>query len=252
MDGRPAMMAKSARWSPDGQPVQLPEPRGQAGDVFLAVVEHLHVLDRLGQDLADGERAPLEASLRDAEQHLLGPVQQRLDVVRLLVPLFHDLARDADHVSQERLLADDAGVRLELGRDRALFLEGREDGMAPDFLEDAVPAQRLGHHDGVGRVAALEEADHRLEDLPVGFLVELLGHEELDRPRQQGGLQQDRAEHRPLRLQALRRDLTGELDRLGHGRAAARGRATRASPRPSAPPSRPRGAGPAPCSHRAP
>ena len=85
---------------PRGAPVELREPRGQAGDVLLAVVERLDVLDRLGQDLADGERAPLEAALRDAEEHLLGPVQERLDVVRLLVALLHDLAGDADHARE--------------------------------------------------------------------------------------------------------------------------------------------------------
>ena len=73
------------------------------------------MVDRLGQDLADGERAPLEPPLRDAEEHLLGRVQERLDVVGLLVPLLHDLAGDPDHLAEERLLADDPGVRRELG-----------------------------------------------------------------------------------------------------------------------------------------
>ena len=236
---------------PRGQLVQIREPRGQPGDVLLAVVQHLDVLDGVVEDLADGERASLEPPLGDAEQHLLGAVEERLHVVRLLVALLDDLAGDADQLPEERLLAHDAGVRRELGGDRAFLLEHRQEGVAPDLLEDALAPERLRHRDGVGRLAALEQTDHRPEDLPVGFLVELLRDEELDGPREQGRLQQDRAQHCPLGLEALRRDLAGELDRSGHG-ARARGRATRPRPRPSVPPSRRRGGGPAPCTRRLP
>ena len=88
--------------------------------------------------------------------------------------------------------------------------------MPAHLLEHALAPEGLRHRDGVGRLPALEQMDHRPEDLPVRLLVELLGDQELDGPREQARLEQDGAEHRPLRLEALRRDLAGELDRGGH------------------------------------
>jgi len=95
-----------------GLQVQLLEAGGDAGDVLLALVQALDVLERVLEDLADGERAALQPALGKAEDALLGIVHERLDIL-LGVEGLSDLGLD----DGPELLP--TGLRFELVRRKA-------------------------------------------------------------------------------------------------------------------------------------
>src|SRR5207247_10458737 len=61
---------------PRGLAVQLLEPGRDPGDVFLALVESLDVLERVLEDLADRKGAAQEAPFGEAEDPALGVVHE--------------------------------------------------------------------------------------------------------------------------------------------------------------------------------
>ena len=189
-----------------GELVEPPEPGGEPGDVFLAVVQPLDVLEGVLEDRADGDRAPLQAPLRDLKDEPLGLVEEGIDVVALLVALADDLGRGADQVPEQSLLADDVGVGDDVGGRGRLLDERGEGGGAADLLERVAAPELLGEGQEIDRLGALEERHHRREDLAMAFLVEVRGAEDFDRAGQTLSLQQEGAQHRSLGFEAVRRD----------------------------------------------
>ena len=180
------------------------------------------MVDRRPHEITDRDRAVAEAPLGEPEERLLGAVEEGLDVLPLLEPLLGDLAGDPDQLAQQGLLADDGRVGPELRGNGGLLHEGGQHRLPADLLEDPRPPELLRDGQGIGGLAPLEPAEHGAKDLPVTLLVEVLGLDELDRPREDRGLDENTAEHRPLRLEALRRDLPGKLDERPHaGRPSA-------------------------------
>ena len=93
---------------------------------------------------------------------------------------------------------------LDVGRGRYRVEQAGEEGRPADRLELPALAQLLGEGDEVGRLVALVERDHRLEDLAGGLAVEAAGVEDLRRPPDGLLLEQHGAEHRHLGLERLR------------------------------------------------
>ena len=65
--------------------------------------------------------------------------------------------------------------------------------------------ERLRHGDEVHRLAPLEQLQHRAEDAPVGLPVEVLRAQEFRDLDDRLAVDQDRAEHRLLGLEAMGR-----------------------------------------------
>ena len=168
--------------------------------MLLAVVEPLDVLERVLEDGPDGHRRALHAALGDLEDQSLGVVEQLVDRLARLVALPDDLRRDADQLAQDGLLADDAPVGQEMGGGRGLFHQPRQGRGAADLFELGAPPQLLRHREQVHRLIALEEPDHRVEDLAMTLLVEVGRLQELDRLGQALALEQDGARARRARL----------------------------------------------------
>jgi len=98
--------------------VELLEAGGDAGDVLLALVEALDVLERVLEDLAHGQRAALEAPLGEAEDLALRVVDERLHVLLGVEGLGDDGGRRLDELAQHGHVAHDLRVRAEVGGDR--------------------------------------------------------------------------------------------------------------------------------------
>ena len=81
IEGRPAMMMKSLDWNPEVMSVELAEPGGEPGDVLLALVEPLDVLEGVLEDGPHREGRALHAPLGDLEDQPLGVVEQLVHVV---------------------------------------------------------------------------------------------------------------------------------------------------------------------------
>jgi hypothetical protein len=202
--GRPAMMMKSEGWKPQ---VELLEAGRHAGDVLLALVQALDVLERVAEDLADRQCAALEATLGEAEDPAFGVVDQRLDVFLGLECLRDDVARGLDQLAEHRHVPHDRGVRVQIRGDRSLLDQERQRGGSADQLELLAAAQLLGQGQDVDRLAVVEEREHALIDQTVRFGVEVRRLEELDHPGQGlAPLEEDRAQHGALGVQVVRRD----------------------------------------------
>ena len=140
--------------------VEVREARRGPGDVALAPL--LDPVDRLVQQLAERADALGVAALGDVEDHLLGRVDDRRDVVGRAVGEVGDLAARADEAPQDRELLDDrrrsasrspttacspGATRAPPGR--------RPSSMRPGAVE------LVGDRDGVGGLPGLVEARDR-------------------------------------------------------------------------------------------
>ena len=85
------------------------------------------------------------------------------------------------------------------------FDEARQVGPAADRLELVAPLERLRDRDDVDRLAPLEQLEDRLVDRAVRLAVEVRGAQELGDLDDRVTVDEDRAEHRLLGLETLRR-----------------------------------------------
>ena len=202
--------------------VELLETRGDAGDVLLPLVEALDVLERVLEDLADGQRAAFQPPLGQAEDALLGVVHERLHVLLGVEGLPDDVRRGLDQLAQHRHVAHDRRVGAEVGGDRRLFHEQGDGGGAADELELVGAAQLLVERQRVDRRAAVEEGEHRLVDRAVGLRVEVRGPQDFHHARQGlAALQEHGAEHGALGVEIVRRDARRNFERA-HRRVSPR------------------------------
>ena len=164
--------------------IELLEAGGDTGDVFLTLVETLDVLERVLEDLADGQRAALQPALRQAEDALLRVVDQRLDVLLRVEGLRDDLGRGVDELAQDGHVPHDLRVGMQVGRDRCLLDQERQRRRPAHELELIAPAELLLEREHVDRLAPVEEAEHDVVHRPVGLGVEIGGPQDLDDARE--------------------------------------------------------------------
>ena len=193
------------RLQPAREAVQALVARGHAGDVGLAVVDALDVLEGGLEDLVHGLEALAQASLAHGQDRRLGAIEDVHGVVPRVEAALDDLAADLDHPPQRRLLGDDPRVVLDVRPGRHALLQPAKIAGAARALEAALPAQLLGKRDDVHRLAALEEVHHGGEDRRVLRGVEVVGLQQLDGLEDGIAIEQQRAEDRLLGLEVLRR-----------------------------------------------
>ena len=114
-----------------------------------------------------------------------------------------------DQVPEGRLLADDARVVLDVGGVGQPVDERRDIGGAADLVELARARQLFLQRDEVDRIAPLAQLDHLLEDPPVRVAVEVARGQDLGGRVERVVVDQDGAEHRPLRLEVMRQRAIG-------------------------------------------
>jgi hypothetical protein len=146
----------------------------------------------------------VNALLADGEQLRLRPIDRLLDLRRVLVTDPGDAAGRSDQVPQDRLALHDPGVLDRMDGRRRGVGQAREVGATADRLELARPLESLRHGDDVDRLTSLEQLEDGLEDLAVRLPVEVRRPEELRHLDDRIAVDEDRAEHRLLRLEALR------------------------------------------------
>ncbi len=112
-----------------------------------------------------------------------------------------DLAAHPGQLPANRPVLDDLGVLPRVLREGQALLELREVDRAAGRGELAPGLQLLCQGEGVDPRAARVEVDHRLEDLLVARVGEVVAVNDLGHLRDQLVVADDRAEHRPLRRQ---------------------------------------------------
>ena len=155
--------------------VEVEETGRHPGDGLAPVVEGLEPVEAVGQQVMERLEGVGDPPFGDLEDHRLGPVDGRGDVVGKGVAHLGDLAGHADEPAEQGVLFDDAGVAGRVGRRRRVGLQGDEGRRPADGFEQVGPAQLVGHRDRVGRFALAVERAHGIEDVTVRRLVEVVG-----------------------------------------------------------------------------
>ena len=140
------------------QLVEVEEAGGQAGDGLAPLVELLEPVEVGVEQVVDLAMVSVTRRWATSNTMRLGPVDDLGDVVGQVVAHLGDLAGHADEPPQQRVLLDDAGVAAGVGRGRGGRLQVDQRGRTADGLEQAGPAQLVGHRDRVGRLTGRRRA----------------------------------------------------------------------------------------------
>jgi len=221
---KPPVIASRSR-KPEGVPVSA---LGQAVELVELLVEHLG-------DLAEVLLAVVSGDLEHRPLGALDELAGAGGVVGEHALL--DAVRGLEQPPHEGVLDHDLGVAAGVaggGHGGGEFVDRRR---PPGALELALLAQALDHGELVDRLAFLVQTDHRPVDEGVAVAVEVLRFEALlDHERVHRAVgEQDRAQHRLLRLEVVgrrQRQRAGRAVALGGGRRAHRGSECRSVRRP--------------------
>ena len=189
-----------------GDAVEVGEAGRHPGHHLLALVEPLDDFERLARQLVHRVERGADAALGDFEDFVLGLVEELVDARGRVVGGGGDFGRGRGERAQYRLLAHDARVVGDVGGGRDAGGELGDVSRAADRFELAARAQRVGHRDGVDRLVAVRQLGHHAKDLAMRLAIEVVGVEDFEGLVDGLVLEQDRAEHRLLGLQILRRN----------------------------------------------
>ena len=199
-----------------GEPVEIGEAGGNAGDLLLPLVERLDGLEGLGDDRLEMDEGIGGALLGDGEDAPLAFVGELAHLAMLLVAELGDGAGRLDQPARQRLLVDDLGVVDEVGGGGDDLVEQVDELVASDGVERAERGERVLDGDAIDRLTLAEEVGHRLEDLAVAVAVEVFGFDVLEDVGEGGAVEQDPAEKAALRIEVVRRDTSmGQGDDSG-------------------------------------
>ena len=188
----------------------------------------MQLVELLVEDLFDRAEVLLAVVAGDLEHRLLGLLDELARRRAMVEHALLDLVRRPQQPPQQRVLAHDLRVAAGVpgGRHHPGQPVDRRD--PADLLELAALAQAVGDRQHVDRLGLVVEREHRLVDRAVALAVEVLGAQPLfDHQRVQRAIrQQDRAQHRLLGLEVVRR--RDHARGRGAGRAVAVGYRDRA------------------------
>ncbi len=160
---------------PVGHLVELAVPGGEAGDGASALVEFLDGLDGFHDLLLHREGADLEALAGDLVDLLLDLVEERGDVVLLIVGAGGVLRAGGDDAAQRPFLLENLDVIGRVGRRGDEGEQLRDEGGAADLVEQVAVAEHLRERDEIDRLRGVPELEQHGEDTGVGGDVEALG-----------------------------------------------------------------------------
>ena len=115
--------------------VEVDETGRHAGDQALVLLQLLDRREAALHEVAQRHEAGADAVLGDREDRALRLVEQQIRLLLRLVGLGEDLVRGVDQVPERRLLLDDAGVVLDVGRARHAVGERGDVRRAADLVE---------------------------------------------------------------------------------------------------------------------
>ena len=204
-----------------GHLVEIGEAGRDAGDQLLARVQLLDRVEAGLRQVAQRDEAVAHLVVGDREDRVLGLVEDEIGFFFAGVRGRENLVGREDQVSEGRLLLDDPGVVLDVGRARHAVDERGDVGGAADLVELVRSPELLLQRDQIDRVAALRQPDHLVEDAAVRVAKEIGGVDDLGGEVEGVVVQQDRAEDRAFGFEVVRECSFGDSG-LWH-RGGARG-----------------------------
>ena len=205
MEGRPATDYQISLLEAGGHAVEILEARRNPGEPAGGFLKTLDVFERRPQDLLDPDEALSVVALSNAEYPLLGQIHDLLDgALSLVVDVPDDVGCRGDKPPEQRLVADDSGVVLDVGRGRDSVEQLGKVGGPTSRFELTRVLELFIQRDHVDDIPALEEAHHASEESAVGLPMEHGVVDDLDRFRHRVVVDQHTAEDRDLGLQRVR------------------------------------------------
>ena len=198
IDGRAATMIEIRRLEARRQLVEIVEAARDAGDRLAAALQRFDALHRRPEQLLDAREAVARLLLADLEDLRLGFVEQLGRGARALERLGDDRRRDLDQPAEDRLLANDLRVVLDVRRRRHGVDEEADVVLAARRLELAAPLQLVGERQRIDDAAALGDRHHRAEDPAMPLGVEHRVVDVFDRAEHRVLVDQHRRQHRLL------------------------------------------------------
>ncbi len=196
--------------------VEVGEPGRHPGDELLAGVQLLDGVEAALRQVAQRDEAVAHLAVGDGEDGVLGLIEDDVGFLLRLVGVRQDLVRRENQTAERRLLLDDAGVVLDVGRPRHAVDQRGDVGGPADLVDLSGAAELILQRDEIDGVAALRQLHHLVEDAPVRVAEEIVRVDHLRRQVERIVVQQDRTEHRALRFEIVRQRAIGDGG-FGHG-----------------------------------
>ena len=203
------------RLQPRGHLVEIGEAGGHAGDELLARVQLLDRLEARLRQVAQRDEAVAHLVVGDREDGVLGLVEDDVGVLFGFVRGRENLVRRENQVPERRLLFDDAGIVLDVGRARHAVDERRDVRRPADFVELARPAQLFLERHQIDRIAALGELHHLVEDAAVCVAEEIGRVDHLGGEIEGVVVEENRAQDGAFRFEIVRQRAFGDGG-IGH------------------------------------
>ncbi len=204
MLGRAARMMRSDLLEAGGQGVQVREPGADAADLAPMLVQVVQPVIRGVQQAVERRKPARHPLLADGEQRLLGFVDGRIEIGRIVVADAGDTPSGADQVPQDPLPLHDAGVVHGVDRGRRQIDEAGQVGRATDPLQLPLTLQGLGHRDQVDRFSTLIQLEDGAIDGSMVRAIEVVRPEDLRDLDDRIAVDEQGAQHRSLGLDGLR------------------------------------------------
>ena len=188
------------------QVVQIDKARGHAVDAALERGELLDAQIGIGQHVRDvRERGALVPAHDDIEDGLFRHAQNVADGIRLGIAGRGDVARSLDHAPERRLFIDNLHIRARVDRRGHALGQLHQVAGAAHALERAPAGQLVVHRHQIDGHALGVQLVHRVEDLAMRRLIEVLRRQQLEGHAKRFAILHHAAEHASLRVRIVGR-----------------------------------------------
>ena len=191
-------MIRSAGWKPDVISSRSLKPLATPVTVLPPRWQRFDALHRRPEQLLDAREAVLRLLLATWKIFDSASSSSSLAVILPLERLGDDRRRDFDEAAENRLLAHDLRVILDVRRGRHRVDEEADVVLAARRLELAAAAELLRERERIDDAAALGDRHHRAEDPAMPLGVEHRVVDVLDRAQHRVLVDQHRRQHRLL------------------------------------------------------
>ncbi len=159
-----------SRLQPGRLVIEIDQPGPEPGNGIVRLEQGVDLVQRFGQQAADGHEALLVAQPRLGNlEHLpLGCVDQLRDFAPLwLIAALRNISADANQLAQDAAGANDGGIGGDVGRAWGIPGQHPEIGQTAHAFQIALPLQPLGNGDHITGLDGFGEMSQGTEDQPV-------------------------------------------------------------------------------------
>ena len=160
--------------------------------------------ERLLDHRVDLRHILFHVALRDLEERPLRLLHQVVHIYRFVERLVLDGRREANQLTSQVFLGDNAGMKLQVRRTGHLAGQLRDVGGTSYFIQGSHPLELFRDRDHIHRLLPHIKITHSREDQLMRPLIKALRLQDVAHDRISVLLQQERTQHRLLQFPGLR------------------------------------------------